>query len=112
MKWVLVEVVGGGDLDDLPQVHHRDAGRDVAYNGEVVRDEQVREAQLLLKLLEQVDDLRLDRNVERGYRLVAHDELGVECERASNSDPLPLAARELVRVAVGGIGGEADELEE
>ena len=42
---------------------------------QVVRDEQVGEAELVLQVLEQVDDLRLDRDVERRDRLVADDEL-------------------------------------
>src|SRR5262249_1652078 len=41
------------------------------------------------------------------YRLVADDELGVDCERAGDTDALALAARHLVRVAVGEIGVEA-----
>ena len=36
----------------------------------------------LLKIFEQVDDLRLDRDVERRHRLVADDQLGLQGERA------------------------------
>ena len=79
---------------------------------EVVRDEQVREVELLLQLLEQVDDLRLDRDVERGDRLVRDDEVGVERERAGEPDPLALAAGELVRIAARGVGRQADDLEQ
>ena len=60
-----VELVAGGHLDDLAQVHHGDAVGDVAHDGEVVRDEQVGQAELVLEVLQQVDDLRLDRDVER-----------------------------------------------
>ncbi len=62
-----------------------------------------------LQVLEQVDDLRLDRHVERGHRLVGDDELGVDRERARDADALALAAGELVRVAVGVIRLQADE---
>ena len=65
-----------------------------------------------LEVLEQVDDLRLDRHVERRDRLVADDEVGLERERAGDADALPLAARELVRIAGGRVGGEPDDLEE
>ncbi len=58
------------------------------------------EAELVLQVLEQVEDLRLDRDVERRDRLVADDQLRLERERAGDADPLALAARELVRVAV------------
>ena len=64
---------------------------------EVVRDEQVGEVQALLQVDQQVDDLRLDVDVERRDRLVGDDELGRDRERARDRDALPLAARELVR---------------
>ena len=38
-----VELGGGGDLDDAPEVHHRDAVADVANRGEVVRDDEIRQ---------------------------------------------------------------------
>ena len=63
-------------------------------------DEQVGQAELLLQVFEQVDDLGLDRDVERRDRLVGDDEIGVGRERAGDADALPLAAGELVRVAV------------
>ena len=75
---------------------------------EVVRDEEVRDAELVLQIHEQVDDLRLDRDVERADRLVAHDELGLHGERARDADALPLAAGELVRVARHRVGAQAD----
>ena len=51
----------------------------------------------MLQRGEQVDDLRLDRDVERRHRLVGDDEVGVDRERARDADALALAARELVR---------------
>ena len=58
------------------------------------------EAELVLQVLEQVDDAGLDRDVERRHRLVEHEQLRVERERAGDADALALAAGELVRVAV------------
>ena len=60
-----------GDLDDAAEIHHRDAMADMLDHGEIVRDEQIGEAVLALQVDQQVDDLRLDRDVERGDRLVA-----------------------------------------
>ena len=84
-------------LDELAQVHHRDAVGDVADDAQVVRDEDVRQPELRLEVLEQVEDLRLHRDVQRGDRLVGDDQLRVERERPRDPDPLPLTARELVR---------------
>ena len=71
-------------------------------------DEQIGQTELLLQILEQVDDLRLDRNVERRDRLVAHDELRIDRQRARDADALALSARKFVRVAVGVVGLQAD----
>ena len=68
-------------------------------DGEVVADEQHREAEIALQVLQQVDDLRLDRDIERGHRLVAYDQVGIGGERARDADALALAAGELVRPA-------------
>jgi len=69
----------------------------VADDVQVVRDEDVGEAEVALQVLEQVQDLRLNRDVECRDRLVADDQLRVDRERARDTDPLALAARELVR---------------
>ena len=84
----------------------------MADDREIVRDEEVGELELLLELFEQVDHLRLDRDVEGGDGLVGDDEVRVGRESAREADPLALAARELVRVAGGRVGGQADGLEQ
>jgi hypothetical protein len=58
----------------------------VADDGEVVRDEEIREVEVALEPFEQVDDLSLDRDVEGRDRLVADDEVGVQGERTSEPD--------------------------
>ena len=50
--------------------------------------------------LQQRDDLRLHRDVERGGRLVGDDQLRLGAERERQHDALAHAAGELVRVAV------------
>ena len=66
---------------------------------QVVRDEEVRQLQPLLQIHQQVDDLRLDRDVQRRDRLVGDDERRVERQRAREADALTLSAAELVRIA-------------
>ena len=46
-----VDGVAVADLDDLAEVHDRDALREVPHDGQVVGDEEERDAQLLLDLL-------------------------------------------------------------
>ena len=88
----LEQLAAVGQLGHLAQVHDRDPVADVLDHAHVVGDEQVRQAELALELLEQVQDLGLDRHVERGDRLVADDEVGLDDEGPGDPDALALAA--------------------
>ena len=99
--------LGRSLLHDPPQIHHRDAPGDLPHYREVVGDEQVGEPPIALEIGEQVEDLGLHRDVQRGDRLVAHDEGRLHGERAGDADPLALAAGKLVRIAVRVAGVEA-----
>ena len=81
-------------------------------NRQIMRNEQVRQPEFLLQVFEQIQNLRLNRNIQRGDRLVADDQLRLERERPGNADALPLPARKLVGVAVYIAAGEADEVHE
>ena len=102
------QLLGGRGLDDPAEVHHRDPVADVADHREVVGDEEVGQAELVLQVDEQVDDLRLDRHVEGGDRLVADDQLRAQGQCPGHADALPLAAGELGREPVVVLGVEAD----
>src|SRR3546814_21188272 len=96
------EVVRCRGFYDPSEIHHRDSVRDVPHDGNIVRDEQVSEPQLLLQVLQQVDDLSLHRHVESRNGLVADEIIRFQRERACNSDALTLTSRELVRKALCG----------
>jgi hypothetical protein len=100
------------ELDDSAKVHHRDARGDVLHHRQVVGDEDIGEAEAPLQVLQQVDDLRLDRDVERRHRLVADDQARLDRQGAGDGDALPLAAGEFVGVARGMRFCEADELQQ
>src|SRR5262249_7344991 len=112
MQRVVEQQVAIRQLDDAAKIHHRDALTEMPHHRQIVRDEQISEAEALAQVLEQVDDLRLDRDVEGGYGLIADDEFGIERERARDPDALALAARHLVRVAIGKIRIEAADREQ
>ncbi|CUK21701.1 Uncharacterised protein [Achromobacter sp. 2789STDY5608615] len=107
MLRVLEDGAARADLDDLAQVHHRHAMADPLDNRHVVRDEQERHAQLALQVQQQVDDLRLDRHVQRRHGFVGDHHLGIERQGPRDADALALAAGELVRIAVDHLGHEA-----
>ena len=82
------------------------------HNPQVVRNEEVGDAELLLQVLQQVDDLRLDRDVERRHRLVGDDQARLDRQGARDADALALPAAELVRIAVVGVAPQTDALEQ
>ena len=47
------------------------------YDGEVVGDEEVGDFALVLKIVEQIEDLGLDRDIQSGDGLIADDEVGI-----------------------------------
>jgi len=105
------ELIAVCQLHQLAQIHDADAVGYVLHDAQVVGDEQIGKAHLILQILEHVDDLRLNGHVQRGYGLVADDELGVDSKGAGNSHALTLAARKLMGVAVGVLGVQAYKTE-
>jgi hypothetical protein len=75
------------------------------------RNEKAREPHVSLQIHEQVDDRRLDRDVECGDRLVCDQQLGLDDEGAGETDPLSLSSRELVWIAEAELRAEADLVE-
>ena len=95
-------------LDDPPQVHHRNLVRQILDHGDVVRDEQVGQAEIALQLFQQIEDLRLHRNVERAGGLVADDQLRLHRQRARDGNALALPAGEFVRIAMARCARQSD----
>ena len=86
-------------FDNLAQVHDGDVVGQVFYNRQVVRDKQVRQIVFVAQVRQQVDDLRLNRDVQRGNRFVQNDEFWAENQSAGDAHALTLSAGELVRVS-------------
>src|SRR5437868_2726752 len=110
MPGVVVEIRRLRVFDHLAEVHDGDPVADVPYDRQVVRDEEIGQAEVLLQVGKQVDDLRLNRDVKSRDRLVADDELRSKNERAGDTYSLPLTTRELGREPVVVLGIEADQL--
>jgi hypothetical protein len=104
--------LGLADLDEPAEIHHPDAARHETHHREIVGDEEIGEAEPVLQITHQIEDLRLDGHVEGRGRLVADDEIGVGGDRPRNRDPLALAAGEFVRKLAPVGRMEADEFEQ
>jgi hypothetical protein len=94
------DVVGGTDFHDPAEIHHGDPVAEVLHDRDVVRDQHQREAELLLEVGQEVENLRLDRDIERTDGFVRDDQARIADQRARDADALALAAGEFVRVAV------------
>ena len=92
------ELAHGRVLDDVAGVHDGDRVAVLRHDAEVVRDEDHRHAELVLELGEQREDLILDRDVERGRRLVGEQQPRPARDRDRDHHALAHAAGELVRV--------------
>ena len=74
MLRVVDHLLHRADLDDAARVHHRHAVGGLGDHAHVVRDQHHRRAVVAAQALQQRDDLRLDRDVERRGGLVGDDE--------------------------------------
>jgi len=84
-------------FDDPTKIHDKNSvGHEVDYP-KIMNDEDVCKAKLLLQGAHQIKNLRLNRHVKRGHRLIRHYQLGFDCNRSRDSDPLALTSGELVR---------------
>ena len=66
-----------------------------------MRYEKIGESELPLKILQHVYNLRLNGNVKRAYRFIAHYEFRIYRQRPRYAYTLALAAAELMRITVG-----------
>src|SRR6476646_6196581 len=101
-----------GRLDDLAEVHDRDAVAEELDRREIVGDEKAREPHVTLEVAQEIQDRRLHRDVERRHRLVGDEDARVEDERAREADALSLAARELMRVPETQLAAQTDLVED
>jgi hypothetical protein len=85
---------------------------DVVDDAQVMSDEQISQAKAFLEFQEQIEDLRLYRNVQRRDGLVGHDESRIESQSTRDADALPLPAAEPVRKAAHVLRPQAHKSQE
>jgi hypothetical protein len=86
------DVLCGAGLKEPARVPHRDPVGQLEQQGQVVGDEQDREAEPLLELYDLGQDVPLHHHVERGGRLVHDDDFRIGGECHGDHHPLPHAA--------------------
>ena len=95
-------------LDDAPGIHHRYLLAHLGDDTEIVSDEQDRQPELFLQRFEKRQDLRLDRHVERGCRLIGDEQPWPAHQSHRNHHPLSQAAGELMGILLVSDLGRAD----
>src|SRR3954454_20015461 len=98
------QLVRGPGLDDAALPQDGDVLRDAPRAHDVVGDDDVRAAVLLVDLLDELAQERGAHGVEAGVGLVEEHDVGVEDERAGEAGALAHAARQLVGHLVDGLG--------
>ena len=93
----LQQLGAGAALHHPAAIEHDDLVGDVGDHAEIVADEQDRHAELGLQVLHQLEDLRLDGDVERGGRLVGDQHRRPADQRHGDHGALAQAAGELER---------------
>ena len=107
------QLVGGGDLHQVPVAHDRDPVAHLDRLVDVVGDEDDRLAHLLVQAQEVVLQPFAGDRVDGAERLVHEHDRRVGGHRPGHADALLLAAGELRRVAPQiALGIKADELEQ
>ena len=81
-------------------------------HAEIMGDEQIGQAELVLQIQQQIDDLRLHRHIECGHRLIGDNQAGIERERAGNADALALSAAEGMGKTVHIFDGQLHDIEQ
>ena len=96
---LLEQGIGVRAFHDPPEIHDDDTVAQMLHYAQIMADEQVGECQTLAQIHEEIENLRLNGNIQSGYRLVTDDELRLDREGAGDPDPLALTAGELMRIA-------------
>lgn len=74
MGWLLEDEVSGTAFDELAGAHDGDVCGELRDDGKAMGDQHIGEVKFLLELLEELEDLRTDRDIERGDRFIGNDE--------------------------------------
>ena len=70
MERIVVDSFRVTHFDDLAEIHDRKLGTDVSKRCQIMRYHQVSQPEAFLEIAQEIEDLRADRDVERGDRLI------------------------------------------
>ena len=84
---MLIELIATA-LDDLAVIHHESSIGNVPNYPKIVRDEDIRHLEGVLKISKKIENLGADGDVKGRNWLIANDDGGLDCKRTCNGYPL------------------------
>jgi hypothetical protein len=99
MRRVVQYRIGRPFFHNAAEIHDRDAVAYLPNSTQIMAHEKHGRAELFLKIKKQIHRLRLDGNIKRADRLIAHKQGRISRQGARENSALPLPARKLMRVA-------------
>jgi hypothetical protein len=98
------------NLNQFAKVHDTNSVRDMADNIQSMCNKEIGQAQSVLQVTQEIDDLRLYRDIEGRDRFISDYESGMERDTASNTDTLSLTTGKFMWVAVATARIESHQL--
>ena len=87
-------------LDNKTAVHHHHAVREVGHHAEVMGDPDNGHAKFLSEGFDQIENLCLDRYVERGSGFISNQQFRITRQRDGDHDALAHTAGELMGIII------------
>ena len=109
---MIIDLFACAEFNDASQIHDRDAVAKMSDDTQVMRNEQIGQIEFPLQLHQQVQDLGLNRNIQSRDRFIGNNQLRTQRQRPGNTDTLPLASTELMRIPIEVILAQADEFQQ
>ena len=89
-----------GLFDNTTGIHHHNPLSRFGHHAHSVRDEHDGHAHLRFKLVQQIQNLRLNGHVQGGSRLIGNEQFGFARQGHGNHHPLTHTARELMGIVI------------
>jgi hypothetical protein len=103
MTGVVEQLFDRGSLHNPPGVHHYDTVAVAGDDTKIVGDQDCPQLRSVNEVVQQLEDLGLDRHVEGGGGLVRDQHPGLTGHRQSDNYSLALPAAQAVRVLMGAL---------
>ena len=100
MRGLIEDRLHGPGFDHLALVQHDHFFRHVGDHAQIVRDNHHRHLELFLQLHDELQNLRLNRHIERSGRFVGDQQRRTADQRHRNHRPLPQTARQFERIGL------------